>query len=227
MSDEQRLIDAGRAALAEMERLFQLDVIDPAARDLAPPAPGSSPKLHLAHERAVHSREVIDEILKACGWGWRTPYAGNHLGPEWCGLAAGKGWAAAGLDPTWLAAFFPSTLRLHYWAHYRDWNDHGNRPPASGPRRVAIQVDGKLPDGFTPREGDIVIVGDGNPGVGDHITVFKREVAPGRWLTISGNGGGNGPDGKYREGIVEREFSLSGTGYRVLWIYRPALSDLL
>jgi len=87
----------------------------------------------------------------------------------------------------------------------------------------------RFDDGSSPRAGDIVVVGDGVPGAGDHITVLVSfDAATGTFRTISGNGGGLGPDGNRREGVVKADFiAAPASGYRVLWVYRPALGDLL
>jgi hypothetical protein len=221
------IIEFGKRVVEAATRLFQSDIIDPSANDLASP-PLDDAYRRKAHARAVRSREAIDDMLKACGWGAHVPYAGNHHGPEWCGIFAGKCYREAGLDPQWLATWFPSTYRLNRWATYRPFDaKHVNKKPLLGPYRQAIKVDGKLPDGFVMPAGAIVVVGDGTPSEGDHITIGVRVTATGIF-TISGNGGGNGPDGKHREGVVEREFPfVASSGYRVLWIYVAAPSDVL
>lgn len=214
MTPEEKLDAAGRAALAAAIRLWQSDIIDPSAADIA-----------AGHARALRDRAAIDAILTACGWTWCVPYAGNHRGPEWCGLTAGACWREAGLDPGILRTWFASTYRLFVWANYRAFDDkHQNRKPAEGPFRVAVKLTGAVD--IDARPGDILIVGDGSPEVGDHITIVEG-YANGVFSTISGNGGGQGPDGKHREGVVRRDFPLAGTGYRAMWLYRPAPGDLL
>lgn len=230
MKTDADLEEAGKAAAAEGMRLFHLDVTDPYPHELA--APLATATAQARHARAVESRKVIDEIFHAAGWGADTPYPGNRIGREWCGFTAAACWRAAGIDPKWLAAFFASTLRLAAWAGYRDWNTHKNPPPPIGQaRRLVAKLDRTSTAGslrFGPREGDIVIVGDGAPAEGEHITIAVGGVtAAGTIMTVSGNGGGNGPDGKHREGIVLREYQIGGPGRIVLWIYRPAPSDLI
>jgi hypothetical protein len=91
---------------------------------------------------------------------------------------------------------------------------------------VRLYVDLKRVTDIEPRAGDVIIVGDGNPPVGDHITVccgFDAKTST--VSTISGNGVGLGPDGKRREGIVRRDFK-PGEGYQPLWLVRPAFDDL-
>ncbi len=230
MKTEQDLIDAGKAAIAEGLRLWHLDVIDPLPADLA--APLSTPSRQLAHTRALESRKLIDSIMVAAGWGFDTPYKGNRVGREWCGFFAAACWHAAGIDPKWLAPFWASTLRLRNWVTYRPWNDYANpRPAPNAPRRLSARLDERstiasLP--FAVREGDIVIVGDGTPAEGEHICLAMGvDVARNAVLTVEGNGVGIGPDGKHREGVVTGVRRLGGAGRRVLWIYRPAPSDLL
>ncbi len=44
----------------------------------------------------------------------------------------------------------------------------------------------------------------------------------------NGNGGGYGPDDKRREGVVWASYAIGATsGYHPMWLYRPALSDLV
>jgi hypothetical protein len=230
VNTDTELAEAGKAAAAEGLRLFHLDVVDPWPVDLLPPPTGNLARLR-AHTRAVESRIIIDGIFEAAGWGADTPYPGNRRGREWCGFFAAACWRAAGMDPKWLAPFFASTLRLGSWVRYRDWNKYKNpAPPTGAPRRLVAKLDREssvdsLP--FAVREGDIVIVGDGSPAEGEHITIALGGVTSRRTiLTVSGNGGGNGPDGKSREGVVLREYAIGGTGRIVLWVYRPAPSDL-
>lgn len=216
-SPDDRLRLAGERALAEAVRYWELDIYDPSAWD------------HSA--RADRSRKLIDEFLRACGWTWKIPYRGNEPGAvQWCGIFAGACWRAAGIDPRWLATYFASTMRLAYWVRYRAWDDkHPNPRPASvdGLRQVSELGGGKSPT-FTPRAGDILIVGDGKPGEGDHITlVVSYNAATRTFSTINGNGGGHGPDGKRREGVVRTDYTIGGPGYRALWLLRPGIDDLV
>ncbi len=215
-SDDERLRLAGERALAEAVRYFELDIYDPSAWDKSP--------------RADRSRKLIDQFLRASGWTWKVPYRGNEPGAvQWCGLFVGACWRAAGIDTKWLATFFASTLRLAAWARYRPWNEIPNPRPASsdGLRRISELGGGKSPT-FAPRAGDILIVGDGKPGEGDHITLVERYDPETRtFSTINGNGGGKGPDGKRREGVVRTDYKIGGPGYRALWLYRLGIDDLL
>lgn len=208
---------AGELAAAAAERLWKLDIIDPPF--------GSK------HPRASASLAVINEIIATNGWGDNTTYRGNGP-PQWCGMFAGKCWVEAGLDPSWLAAYFASTYRLGLWARYKRFSptSKANPPPVTeAPTRLIGKLDpGKAPP-FLPQKGDIVIVGDGEPDEGDHVTIAVGYGATMRTFdTISGNGGGVGPNGDRREGISRREYSIDArSGYRAMWLIRPAAGDLL
>lgn len=206
---------AGSLAVAEAQRLWSLDVIDPRRTDTS--------------TRAVQSRAVIDEILRASGWTWEIPYKGDGQ-VEWCGLFAAACWRRAGIDPRWLATFWASTLRLSSWFQGKHWNG----APAGGPRpHVFLDASSKpsacrLNDTSIPRPGDIVIVGDGSPAAGDHITLCESyDAATGTFRTLSGNGGGIGPDGRRRQGVVRADFKVGGGGYCVRLVGRPLPGDLL
>jgi len=215
------LAAAGMAAVVEGVRLFYLDVQDPSSLALA-----------RGDLEATRWRSVIDQIHKDAGWGSETPYRGNRVGREWCGFFVAACWRTAGIDPKWLATYWASTYRLGRWGSYQTFDDHHpNPPPAAGvQRRLMAKLDPSssaktLP--FVPREGDIVVIGDGSPPDGDHITLCVGfDPAKGIIRTVEGNGIGNGPDGKRREGIVMGERKIGGQGYCVRRIYRPAPGDL-
>lgn len=208
------IVDAGSRAVTEALRLWNLDVYDPKRNDLS--------------DAANHSRKVIDDILRAAGWHWQVPYKGDGQ-VEWCGLFAAACWRAAGLDTKWLATYFASTYRLDVWARYRDFNpDKPNRKPAEGPHRLMAELDERstsLP--FEPQAGDILMIGDGQPAMGDHIClVVSYDSARKVFATIEGNGMGLGPDGKRRQGIVRGLRLLGGQGYCARRLIRPAPGDL-
>lgn len=212
MTDEQ-LASAGKAAVVEGLRMWHLDVIDPKANDHS--------------ERAVASRVVIDEILTASGWTWQVPYKADGQ-VEWCGLFAAACWRAAGIDTKWLATFFASTYRLDVWARYKSFGDKPNRKPATGPYRLLVELTPQSQDvPIKPREGDILMIGDGSPAAGDHIClVTGYDEARREFLTVEGNGVGLGPDGKRRQGVVTGRRALGGSGYCARRLIRPAPSDL-
>jgi hypothetical protein len=233
---DAELAEAGRAAVAEGMRLWRLDVGDPAPQFLAEPHKDATPKWIELHQRAVRWRETIDEVYTAAGWGASTPYRGNNVGvaAQWCGFFAAACWKAAGIDPKWLAPFFASTVRLYNWAHYRPFNQHKNVPePKPGePRRLVAKLGpgSKSADvPFAVREGDIVVIGGPHDeAVGRHITIARGPVDVARSVipTIEGNGWGKAPVGPDREGIVMGERHIGGNGDHVMWIYRPAPSDI-
>jgi len=207
---------AGQRALDEAHRLFALDVWDPPA------------SLH--NEAAERSRGVINEVLTSAGWLWEVPYKGDGQ-VEWCGLFAGACWHAAGLDPKWLATYFASTYRIDTWARYDSFNaQHPNpRPPADvQPRLIASfnQASSSVP--WMPMPGDILMIGDGSPAFGDHITIVESYVDETKtFTTISGNGVGIGPDGKRRQGIVRSTAKVGGGGYCARRLVRPAPCDIV
>jgi hypothetical protein len=208
------LIEAGHAAVTEATRLWSCDVYDPQRSDKS--------------EAAERSRKVIDEIIAAAGWHWQVPYKGDGQ-VEWCGLFVAACWRAAGLDPKWLATYFASTYRLDTWARYRDFNpEKPNRRPPQGPYRLMAELDDRslsLP--FEPQAGDILMIGDGNPVMGDHITLIVSYDPTRRvFATIEGNGMGLGPDGKRRQGVVRALRNLGGQGYCARRLIRPAPSDV-
>lgn len=210
------LTRAGELALAEAERLWNLDVYDPPIGDKRP--------------RAAECLAVIEGVIKASGWGFATPYLGNGP-PQWCGLFAGACWRKAGLNPSWLATYWASTYRLGLFATYQKFDQkHPNPPPKdTTDRRLFGQLArDRLLLPFTPRAGDVVIVGDGEPSFGDHITLcVSYDAAKRTFDTISGNGGGAGPKGDKREGISRRTYSIDSIGYRAMFVLRPAFGDLL
>ncbi len=203
---------AGKRAAAEAERLWALDVYDPRVADET--------------ENGKRCKAIIGDIITHAGWNWSLP-DGNYLGngpPQWCGLFAASCWRKAGIDPQWLATFWASTLRMAKWFRYEDWEGKG--AGSRGGRMIMRGTDTTFPDGTAPRAGDIVIVGDGTPTAGDHITLLVK-YAPSVFTTISGNGGGVGPTGKPREGISRQDYFPTRGGYRVLWVARPGVEDLL
>jgi len=207
------LTRAGELAAAEAERLWQLDVYDPPRNDQS--------------ARGIANRIIIEDIIRTAGWGWALPYVGPE--PQWCGLMAATCWIRSGLDPKWTATYWASTYRLGLWARYQKFSAKHPNPPPVNPheRRMMMRfVPGSVPS-WTPRAGDIVIVGDGEPEAGDHVTLCTAYDAQGRTFeTISGNGGGTGPRGNQREGISRRVYSIDTGRYRAMWVIRPAFGDL-
>ncbi len=212
-----KLEEAGKFAAAEAVRLWNLDVFDPPI--------GST------HDRAGYCCGVIEGIIKRNGWSWALPYKGDGP-PQWCGMFAGDCWAVADLDTSWLPTYFASTYRLSLWATYKkfDRKSKANPEPTDGDERLYVNLAKKWPEGFAPRAGDIVIVGDGNPEAGDHVTVLiAYDRMTGLFDTISGNGGGLGPRGNKHQGISRKTYCVTGAYgiYKAMWLVRPARGDLL
>ena len=209
------MTEPGDRAVAEARRLFALDVYDPPA------------SMH--NEAAERSRKVIDQILTSAGWLWEVPYRGDGQ-VEWCGLFAAACWHAAGIDPHWLATYFASTYRLDVWARYESFDaKHPNPKPAAGPHRMIANLDAHstaVP--WLPLPGDILMIGDGTPAAGDHITIVESyDPASLTFTTLSGNGVGLGPDGKRRQGIVRSTARVGGAGYCARRLIRPAPGDII
>lgn len=214
---------AGQRALAEMLRLWSLDIVD---------------YRRGSHPRAAECLEVISQIIDRNGWLPAGGYLGGNSSPQWCGMTAGWCWAEAGLDPRWLRVWFASTLRLLAWARYQPWNAHLNPRPPGAARHCAKLAPGKELL-FDPRPGDIVLVGTGKVEYGAskgkpqpegaHVTLCHEYDAAKRvFSTVSGNGGGLGPHGgPAREGVSARDFAIDTGVYRAMWIVRPAFGDLL
>lgn len=210
------LAAAGRIAIAEAARIFALDVWDPPSSDHRPVA-----------ERW---RDEITACIagdQGLGWTWEGRYAGDGA-YEWCGAFASRCWAKAGLPLATRKSFWSSCYRLHRWASYLPIDDKTPNPkPKDGTRRLCVSLAGlhEMPAGVTPQAGDVLIVGDGVPAYGDHITLVESFDGH-AFHTIEGNGRGMGPDGKPRQGVVKATRMLSGAGYSARWLIRPAPSDL-
>ncbi len=211
---------SGRLAVEAAEAQWVLDIYDPQSGDHT--------------QRAEFCRAHIEAYLRACGWTWEIPYHGDGQ-VQWCGIFMGAMWRAAGINPAMLATFFASTARLQAWVNYRPFNGKENPKPPQGPYRRCVQLVGTeteklaLVADFAPRSGDILIVGDGTPPEGDHITII-RHFDPVTMLfhTTEGNGGGYGPHGNKIEGVVHATRPLSSTsGYHALFLMRPAPHDLV
>lgn len=207
------LTRAGERAALEAERLWRLDIIDPPI--------GSK------HPRAPQSLAVINGIIYMNGWGSNVKYVGNGP-PQWCGMTAGWCWQTAGLDEDWLPSYWASTYRLRLWARYKRFSSTSKanpKPTDASDTRVLEHV-GDMD--VEPRRGDVLLVGDGQPVDGDHVTIVVGWDAKRRAFdTISGNGGGLGPKGDKREGISRRTYTIGSTGYRPMWLIRPAFGDLV
>lgn len=206
---------AGQLAAAAAERAWKLDIFDP-------------PK-NSKHHRAPECLGVINGIIRRAGWSFATPYRGNGQ-PQWCGMFGADCWRDAGIDPTWFATYWASTYRLLLWARYKRFSatSKANHAPSdANDRRLVVNLETGLVE-VMPRAGDIIIVGDGEPDEGDHITVAMGYNEQTFAIdTISGNGGGVGPRGDRREGISRKTYTIGSSGYRPMWLVRPAFGDLV
>ena len=217
--DDDALAVAGELAIAEALRLWHLDVYDPKRTD------------HSAAADA--SRAVIDECARSdsgAGWSWLPPYAGDGA-VEWCGMFAARCWSHA--IPLWMRrTWWPSTYRLDTWARYATMDaTHANlRPKTRAPRVYLPLGPDSVKLAVEPRAGDILLVGDGKPAYGDHVTLVERYDAERQMFhTVEGNGGGVGPKGNRRQGIVRAERPLGkrdGHSYIARRLIRPSIADL-
>ena len=199
----------GDLVLAKALEMFNLDVYDPEVSETS--------------ENALRCKAIISQFTKACNWG---EYEGNHT-VEWCAMFAMFCWhKAANLDAKHLAHFSQSTYRLWCWANYLDFNHHTNPKPSSGELRMWVDLRESPNYVVSVLPGDIVIVGDGSPKTGDHVTIAKA-VYRNTISTISGNGGGVNSKGKPNNGISAKTFYRDSGLYRPMFVCRPAFGDLL
>lgn len=208
---------AGRIALAEAVRLFDLDIWDPPEKDHRP--------------IAERWRDEITRMIsgdQGLGWTWEGRYVGDGHGAEWCGAFASTAWARAGLPLATRKRSWSSCLRLQRWASCRPGSDGLPNPPPKVGTRLCVGLDEhsrELPAGVIPQAGDVLIVGD-VAGPGKHITIVERFDGA-AFHTVEGNGVGLGPDGKRRQGVVRGVRALGGPGYCARWLIRPAVGDMV
>lgn len=218
MTDVDRVAAAGQLALAEAERLWGLNIFEPAPDDHT--------------ERGEFCRKAIEDLIRAVGWDWALPYLGHDRAAsgqlEWCGIFAGACWVRAGLDPAIARVWVESTYRLDAFARYEPIEGHPNPMPSQGePLRHITDLDARsteLP--WDPQPGDILTIGPS--GYGQHICVvdhFDREHR--MFYTVEGNGVGLGPDGKKRWGVVRGMRPLGGSSWHARRLIRLAASDLV
>lgn len=214
---------SGLAAAHEAERLWRMDIVDP-------------PRGRKGAE-ADRWRKTIDAMIRhGLGWTWEPPYRadGDYA---WCGAYAATSWSAA-IPLATRKRYWSSTYRLDRWARYQSIDDQPADPSPDGPGRICVELDQYsqkivLPDGSHPRPGDLLLVGDGRPAYGDHITVIERYDPVTRTAhTLEGNGGGLGPDGKPRQGVVRARRMVglrpgqSPNTYHARRLIRPGPDDL-
>lgn len=218
---------AGLSALAEINRLWALNIYDPAPSD--------------ATTRGLFCKHTIESLIAACGWTWALPYLGHDRSAggvlKWCGLTAGACWIKAGLDPKIAKIWFGSTERLDAYGKYERFGEHENPKPTSGELRRIVTLNERsteldLP--FQPQAGDIVTMGpipteeNKAPDAGEHVLVTERfDAASKTFHCVSGNGVGLGPDGKKMWGIVKSQVPLGGASWHARRLVRPAAGDLV
>lgn len=213
--DALDVAEAGREAVNEARRLWAMDIRDPRRDD------------HTAD--ADRCRAVIDEMIRGplgLGWTWERPYDGD-LAFEWCGAFAARCWP---LPLATRRTYFASTYRLDRWGRYLPALGERIKPRPPTGKRSIWDLDGRLPTGCVPQAGDILLVGDGKPGYGDHVTLVEcYDPVRAAFLTYEGNGIGLGPDDKRRQGIVRgiRPLAATGDRYRAMRLIRPGASDLV
>lgn len=215
---------AGRGALAEAERLWREDIIDPKRGD------------HSAE--GEHGRAMIDLMIRGIlglSWSWEQPY--DHDGQfAWCGAFAAR--CHAGSIPLAIRRrYFASTYRLDRWARYRpvDERDRNARPKGAPDRLLAVLDEHStgLPAGVVPQPGDVLLVGPVPGGhvlsCGAHVTLVESYDAGARvFHTIAGNGTGAGPKGDTRQGVVRAKFTVGGRigHYHARRLIRPIGADI-
>jgi hypothetical protein len=218
------LAAAGEAALQEALRLWRFDIIDP--------------RHDATGANADRCRAAILDIIQTGGgWDWVDEYRGDGArnNPQWCGFTAGYAWRAA-IPEAMRRDWWASCYRLDHWGSYRDMTigkklyQADERP--SEDARLFVKLDEtstKLP--FTPRAGDILVVGNEEPKWGDHIELVERYDADERmFFTVGGNAMGVGPTGERRQGVVRAKRPLGarkGHSYIARRLIRPAVTDLL
>lgn len=228
-TDADFLRICGQIAMLEAKRAWLTDILDLPAKT----APD--------YERC---RSFVDDTIRSTlgiHWYWEGPYPMTG-GFKWCGAAAARWQAAAGLSVAARQKFFSSTYRLDRWARYLPIDPDPafqNKRPAIGPYRQILELDehSKPTDAFfgpgdPPRAGDIVMVGPpGGPlAYGQHVcTVESFDVGAGVFVTLEGNGSGLDPHGTPQHGVVRARRPVgsggSSTVYHVRRVIRLAPGD--
>lgn len=215
-----RLKVAGERALARALGQWKLDI-----RDWKRTAKGVESEA---------DRVIIDDyIRRGLGWTWQAPYAGDGAF-EWCGAFAAWCWYMD-LLPELRRDYLPSCYRLFAWSQGLTASGEKPKAPIERPTFLALDENSTAADvlgfaGTGPRAGDLLIVGDGKPEYGEHITVVEKFDAAGeRFYTVEGNGGGTFPDGTRGQGVVRaiRPLGRASVRYIARRLYRPTLAHLM
>lgn len=219
-----RLKAAGERALNRALAEWKLHIVDPKRTDKS--------------ERAVYARGAITNYIHfGLGWTWQPPYAGDGAF-EWCGAFAAWCWLES-LLPELRRDYLPSCYRLFNWTQGLEALGGKPKAPITPPTFLALDENSKPSDvlrfaGTGPRAGDLLIVGDGKPEYGEHITIVERFEATGglgTFYTVEGNGGGSFPDGNRGQGVVRALRTLGkragGGSYIARRLLRPTLAHLV
>jgi hypothetical protein len=207
-------VNPGEIALAEARRLCALDIVDPSPTDRS--------------ANAERCRALIQTFIRAA-----LPnhvYRGNGQGAEWCLLFWFYCWRdLIDLTPAERACYLPSTYRIHELLNHR--SIFGVPCPKHRWRRWTFTASATaLPAGCVPQDGDLLIVGDGQPDYGDHATMVRGWDAVRRvFHTVEGNATERLGNGKRRQGVILAERPLGkrdGQTYYAIALIRPAPADI-
>lgn len=196
-------------AVQAAEEFWKQDIIDPSSKDTS--------------EIASRSRTFIDGIIRSdegLGWNWEQKYLGDG-DFAWCGAFVAACYSKAGLALDIRKKHFASTYRLDRYATYRGLEGQTMYDEKVRGYSKCETVDAIKE--FAPRPGDIGLVGE--KGYGTHIVLIAEILDLNAdnmsFRTTEGNGFGEGPDKKKREGVIHK--SRPWTSFRR--IIRPALID--
>lgn len=202
------------------------------------------------HGQEPESAAWIDKTIRTpagLDWSWMQDAFDADGEYEWCGAFGAYCWAKAGLDLDLRRMYWSSTDRLNAYAQYKPLFGTTRekalmarfpKPADPAERRLCLVLDERSNHenlaGVTPREGDILLVGNVGSRMGTHVTVVERyDQAEGGFYTVEGNARGQWPDGKARPGVqgVTRNFRPLGldrgqTGYHARRLIRPSPHDL-
>lgn len=204
-----KLETAGRTAIERAFEWWKADIYDPKVGD----GDGRT------------SRDYIDHFIrKGLGWTWEPPYAGDGAF-EWCGAFAAACWHT--VKPELRRTYFASTYRLDRFARYQSVNGEAN----GGSGRLLAEFNENShtrPLPFAPMPGDILLIGPTGSGFGKHITLVESfDSVKKVFHTIEGNGNGQGPTGRTRQGVVRASRVLGGPTWHARRLIRPSVEDLI
>lgn len=217
------LTDLGLRVMQTAKLLWESDVVD------------------LPHITAVAERkrcvDIIDRFIRTpigLNWTHENLYDGSF---KWCGAFAATCWGSVGLNADMRKFFWASCYRLDRWADYRDIENRQNIQPQPS-RRKYLKLDetSVVQDiaEFGVQAGDVLLIGKAN-SYGHHICLIESFDSDSRiFHTIEGNGGGIGPRGDKRVGIVRgrRRLGLNKSQdatklSHARRIIRPSIDDIV